>query len=42
MPLTPKGKEILKNFEKEYGKSKGEGYFYAWEHKHPELIKKKK
>lgn len=34
MPLTKTGKEILKNFEEEYGKLKGDNYFYAWENKH--------
>lgn len=29
MPLTPKGNEILKAEEREYGKSKGEQVFYA-------------
>ena len=34
MPLTKIGKAIKKNFEKEYGKVKGDRIFYAWEHKH--------
>ncbi len=29
MPLTKKGKKILKNMEKEYGSKKGESVFYA-------------
>jgi len=29
MPLTKKGKDIKKAMEKEYGKTKGEGVFYA-------------
>ena len=29
MPLTPKGKKIKKNMEKEYGKKKGTSIFYA-------------
>ena len=29
MPLTKKGKKVLKNMEKEYGKKKGEQVFYA-------------
>jgi hypothetical protein len=29
MPLTPKGEEIKKNMEKEYGPKKGEEVFYA-------------
>lgn len=29
MPLTKKGKDIKKAMEKEYGKEKGEGVFYA-------------
>lgn len=28
MPLTPKGRKIKANFIKEYGKDKGEEYFY--------------
>lgn len=40
MPLTKKGKEIEKAFEKEYGKKKGKNIFYAWEHKHKGVIKK--
>jgi len=42
MPLSKVGKEILKNFEKEYGKKKGEGIFYAWENKHKNLVLKDK
>ena len=33
MPLTKKGKKIKRNYEKEYGKDVGEGYFYASENK---------
>lgn len=43
MPLNKKGKEILKEFEHEYGKEKGDRIFYAWENKHKllhKLIKK--
>jgi hypothetical protein len=29
MPLTQKGKKILRNMKKEYGKKKGKGVFYA-------------
>lgn len=29
MPLTPKGAEIKKNMEQEYGKKKAEAVFYA-------------
>jgi len=29
MPLTKKGKKILKNMEEEYGEEKGEQVFYA-------------
>jgi len=29
MPLTKSGKSIEKSFEKQYGKKKGKGYFYA-------------
>jgi hypothetical protein len=44
MPLTKIGKQILKKFEKEYGKKKGENIFYAWENrmKPSYLIQKKK
>jgi len=41
MPLTEKGKKILKEFEKEYGKKKGEEIFHAWENKHKEIKIKK-
>lgn len=34
MPLTKKGKDILKEFEKEYGQKRGKSIFYAWENKH--------
>ena len=34
MPLTSKGKKILKAFKEEYGKEVGEKFFYAWEKKH--------
>jgi hypothetical protein len=29
MPLTKKGKKILENMQKEYGKEKGKEVFYA-------------
>ncbi len=29
MPLTPKGREILRSMQKEYGKQKGKRVFYA-------------
>ena len=29
MPLTPKGKKIMKSMKKQYGKKKGEQVFYA-------------
>lgn len=35
MPLTEKGKKVLRNLKKEYGSKKGESVFYA-------LINKKK
>ena len=41
MPLNMTGKKILKEFEKEYGKKKGENIFYSWEHKHKALVLKK-
>ncbi len=41
MPLTKTGKKIEKEFEKGYGKKLGENIFYAWEHKHP-FVKRKK
>lgn len=34
MPLSKKGKKILKEFQEEYGKEKGTTIFYAWENKH--------
>ena len=33
MPLTDKGKKIMKAMKKEYGKDKGERVFYASENK---------
>lgn len=33
MPLTPKGKKILRNMKKEYGGKKGESVFYASDNK---------
>ena len=29
MPLTPKGRKILRNMEREYGPAKGKAVFYA-------------
>lgn len=29
MPLTESGKKILKSYQKQYGKKKGERFFYA-------------
>ena len=29
MPLTPKGKKILRNMESEYGAKRGKSVFYA-------------
>lgn len=34
MPLTKKFREIKGNFIREYGKSRGNRIFYAWENKH--------
>jgi hypothetical protein len=34
LPLSKKGKKVLEEFKKEYGKKKGESIFYAWENKH--------
>jgi|TARA_R100000084_G_scaffold99096_1_gene53384 hypothetical protein len=33
MPLTNKGKKIMKSMKKEYGKKKGEQIFYASKNK---------
>ena len=33
MPLTPKGKKIMKSMKKTYGKKKGEQVFYASKNK---------
>ena len=33
MPLTPKGKKIMKSMEKTYGKKKAEKVFYASKNK---------
>ncbi|HEU5398940.1 MAG TPA: hypothetical protein VFV77_06645 [Gammaproteobacteria bacterium] len=29
MPLTPKGRKILRNMQREYGATKGKAVFYA-------------
>ena len=33
MPLTPKGKKIMKSMKKQYGKKKGQQVFYASKNK---------
>ena len=33
MPLTPKGKKIMKSMKKQYGTKKGETVFYASKNK---------
>ena len=33
MPLTEKGKKIMKSMKKQYGKKKGEAVFYASKNK---------
>jgi len=33
MPLTPKGKKIMKSMKKQYGKKKGEQVFYGSKNK---------
>jgi len=38
MPLSAKGKKLLKKFKKEYGEEKGTKVFYAFEN----LVKKDK
>jgi hypothetical protein len=38
MPLTIKGKKLLKKFQEEYGKENGTKIFYSYEHKHPENL----
>lgn len=42
MPLTKKGTKIKGMFLKEYGKKRGTKIFYAWEHRHPFVMKKNK
>lgn len=39
MPLTKQGKQILRNFQKEYGAKRGREVFYAWLNKNPEYKK---
>ena len=39
--LNKVGKKIEKAFENEYGKKKGKRIFYAWEHKHKNIVLKK-
>jgi len=39
MSLTKIGKRLEKSFEKEYGKKKGKQVFFAWERKHPLVLK---
>jgi hypothetical protein len=41
MPLTIKGEKVLKNFQDEYGESKGEEVFYAWLNKKSKSERKK-
>jgi hypothetical protein len=36
MPLSLKGKIMLRKFQREYGKKKGTKVFYAWENLHKE------
>lgn len=33
MPLSKKGKDLLRDFQKRYGKEKGKEVFYSWENK---------
>lgn len=40
MPLTRKGKEILADYRKRYGKYKGEDYFYATMNKNSQRTRK--
>lgn len=44
MPLTQKGKKIMKSMEKSYGKEKAKQVFYAMENKGKmkKVVKKKK
>ncbi len=35
MPLTKKGKDILKDFKKQYGDQQGESIFYAYMNENP-------
>jgi len=35
MPLTKRGKKVLRKFKREYGKIKGKKVFYAFIRKHP-------
>ena len=39
-PLNKTGKKILKNMQKQYGKVKGKGVFYASIKKHPRKTKR--
>lgn len=39
MPLTKIGEEILKDFQKRYGKKLGTNRFYAYMDKYPTLTK---
>jgi hypothetical protein len=39
MPLTKKGTNLKKIFEKEYGRDKGDRIFYGYERKHKDLKK---
>jgi len=38
MPLTPKGKKIMKGFKSIYGK-RAKGVFHAYMKKHPERVR---
>lgn len=37
MPLSKKGKKLKGLFIMEYGRKRGTGIFYSYEHLHPEL-----
>jgi len=40
MPLTRKGKEVLRSFKKEYGRRVGRNIFYAYMNKHKHRTKR--
>jgi len=39
MPLTEKGKAILRDFKRQYGDAQGKKYFYAYMQENPKITR---